>query len=71
VVVQSHWSTERGFVVEYSYRTVGNETDTRSVGVIVVTVRAGRISRMLVTCAGSWTPQTEAQILADAGLAGV
>jgi hypothetical protein len=64
-------TTERGFVVEYSYRTVGNETDTRSVGVIVATVGGGRISRMLVTCAGSWTPQTEAQILADAGLAAV
>ncbi len=61
-------TTERGFVVEYSYRTIGNEVDTRSDGVLVATVTGGRISRLLVTCAGSWTPEAEATILANAGL---
>ena len=50
-----------GVVIEYAYRTVA--TSSRySTGVIVATVTAGRISRILVTCAGSWDPATEQRI---------
>ncbi len=55
--------TPTGFVVEYGDRTVG-EPSYASVGVMVATVADGRISRLVVTCAGAWDGDTETRILA-------
>jgi hypothetical protein len=60
-------TTSSGFVVEYTYRTTG-EPSYLSIGVIVGTVERGRISRLLVTCAGSWDAAAEASILGKAGM---
>lgn len=54
--------TDTGFVVEYAYRTGGSDVSTLSVGVILATVTGGRISRLLITCAGSWDAEAEARI---------
>lgn len=63
-------STENGFVAEYCYRTRTNPSHL-SLGVILATVTEGRISRLVVTCAGSWDAQAEARIFgaATAGVA--
>lgn len=61
------WDTQptpSGFVVEYGDRTLA-EPSLASVGVIIATVDAGRISRLVVTCSGAWDSETEARILAD------
>ena len=55
-------TTSNGFVVEYAYRTTG-EPSYLSIGVIVGAVERGRISRLLVTCGGSWDAAAEASIL--------
>ena len=55
-------TTGNGFVVEYTYRTNG-EPSSLSIGVIVGAVERGRISRLLVTCAGSWDAAAEERIL--------
>lgn len=60
------WDTQptpSGFVVEYGDRTLG-EPSLASVGVMVATVDDGRISRLVVTCAGAWDSETETRILA-------
>ena len=62
-------TTDTGFVVEYDYRTTGGGASTRSVGTILATVTGGRISRLLVTCAGGWDAATEAAIYGTAGVA--
>ncbi|HET6167200.1 MAG TPA: hypothetical protein VFE07_10260 [Marmoricola sp.] len=60
--------TETGFVAEYSYRTQG-EVSYLSMGVVVATVEGGRISRLVVTCGGSWDAEAEATILGNAAVA--
>ncbi len=55
--------TATGFVVEYGVHS----TDTPSlgsVGLILVTIVDGSISRLLCTCAGAWDAESETQILA-------
>lgn len=54
--------TAAGFVVEYAYRTIGEAT-RYSRGVMVATLDGGRITRLLVTCAGSWDAADEQRIL--------
>ncbi len=56
-------ATESGFAAEYRYRTVGNQVAEVSLGVVLATVDAGRISRCVLTCAGSWDRAAEAEIL--------
>jgi quinol monooxygenase YgiN len=56
--------TETGFAAEYRYRTHG-ATSLLSVGVVLATVTAGRISRIVITCGGSWTADDEARIFAQ------
>lgn len=55
-------TTSGGFVVEYRYRTTGDPSYL-SIGVILGTVERGRISRVVVTCAGSWDAAAEESIL--------
>jgi hypothetical protein len=60
--------TSTGFVAEYAYRTTG-DSSRLSIGVVVGAVERGRISRLLVTCAGSWDAAAEQSILGtDAGM---
>lgn len=54
--------TETGFVAEYSYRTHG-EVSYLSVGLVLATVEGGRVSKIVVTCGGSWDAEAEARIL--------
>jgi hypothetical protein len=54
--------TDAGFVVEYAYRTGGSEESYLSVGVVLASVTGGRISGVLVTCAGAWDAAAEARI---------
>ena len=54
--------TENGFVAEYRYRTHG-ETSLLSVGLVLATITAGRVSRLVTTCSGSWTSDDEERIL--------
>ncbi len=56
--------TETGFVAEYRYRTHG-ETSFLSVGLVLATITAGRVSRIVTTCSGSWTAEDEARIFAQ------
>jgi hypothetical protein len=58
-------ATADGFAVEYAYRTHG--TPSLAAGLILVTMRDGRIARLLVTCAGNWSPETEAEVVAQTG----
>ena len=55
-------ATDTGFVAEYRYRTDGPDS-LLSQGVMLATVERGRISRILVTCGGSWDAAAEARIL--------
>jgi hypothetical protein len=59
-----HQPTRDGFLVDYAYRTVASDSQpsTLSVGLIAVTVEAGRVSRATITCAGSWDAAREAEI---------
>ena len=54
--------TSGGLMIEYAYRTAA--PSHYSTGVIVATVTGGRVSRLLVTCAGAWDPATEQRIRA-------
>jgi hypothetical protein len=64
---RSH-ATFDGFVVEYAYRTHG--TPSLAAGVMLASLRDGLIQRLLVTCAGNWSPETEATVLAETGALG-
>ena len=57
--------TRDGFLAEYAYRTTATDTQPSalSVGLVAATVSGGRITRLVLTCAGSWTRDREAQIL--------
>jgi hypothetical protein len=68
-----HWemrTTVDGFVAEYAYRTRGVDQPTVAAGILIATVTSGRISRLSLTCAGNWTPETEAEVLAGTGSLG-
>jgi hypothetical protein len=60
-------TTENGFAGEYAYRTTGTATSYLSIGTLLATVTAGRISHLIITCAGSWDADTESRILAGVG----
>jgi hypothetical protein len=65
------WETHAtfgGFVVEYAYRTHG--TPSLVAGLMLVTLREGRIQRLAMTCAGNWSVETEAHVLAETGALG-
>jgi hypothetical protein len=55
-------TTATGFVAEYAYRTVA-EDSRLSLGLVLATVVRGRITRAVVTCAGAWDADTEARVL--------
>jgi hypothetical protein len=59
-----HQPTRDGFLVDYAYRTVASDTQPShlSVGLLAVTVHAGRVSRATITCSGSWDGAHEAEI---------
>jgi hypothetical protein len=57
-----------GFAVEYAYRTRG--TPSLAAGLILVTMRDGLISRLAITCAGNWSAETEARVVAETGALG-
>jgi hypothetical protein len=61
-------ATFDGFVVEYAYRTHG--TPSLAAGIMLVTMRDGRIARLAITCAGNWSAETEARVLAETGALG-
>jgi hypothetical protein len=61
--------TANGFAAEYTYRTTGGPVSHLSIGTVLATLTAGRISRLLVTCAGSWDAEAEARILGSVGAA--
>jgi hypothetical protein len=68
-----HWEvrpTGDGFVVEYAYRTKDVAEPSLSAGILLATVVDGRISRLSLTCAGNWTAETEATVLAETGAFG-
>jgi hypothetical protein len=54
-----------GFVVEYGYRT--HSTPSLVAGTMIATLRDGRIARLALTCAGNWSAETEARVLAETG----
>lgn len=62
-------TTQNGFAVEYAVRTTGGSTSYLSIGTMIATITAGRVSRLVVTCAGSWDAQAEAHILGHVGAA--
>jgi hypothetical protein len=64
---RSH-ATFDGFVVEYAYRTHG--TPSLAAGIMLVTLRDGLVQRLLITCAGNWSAETEATVLAGTGALG-
>jgi hypothetical protein len=64
---RSH-ATFDGFVVEYAYRTHG--TPSLAAGVMLVTLKDGRIQRLAITCAGNWSAETEARVLEETGALG-
>jgi hypothetical protein len=64
---RSH-ATFDGFAVEYAYRTHG--TPSLAAGVMVATLKDGLVQRLLVTCAGNWSAETEATVLAQTGALG-
>ena len=57
--------TRDGFLAEYAYRTTATDAQpsTLSVGLVAATVVGGRITRLVLTCAGAWTRDREAEIL--------
>jgi hypothetical protein len=59
-----HQPTRDGFLVDYAYRTAASDTQpsTLSVGLLALTVEAGRVTRATITCAGSWDGAREAEI---------
>ena len=60
----AHQPTRDGFLVDYAYRTVASDTQPSflSVGLIAVTVAAGRVTHATITCAGAWDAEHEAAI---------
>jgi hypothetical protein len=65
-----HWVSRPipdGFVVEYAYRTRGVAEPTLSAGHLIATVKDGLIIRLSLSCAGNWTAETEAQVVAETG----
>lgn len=62
-------ATSEGFVVEYAYRThaTASQPATLAAGTLIATLREGRVARLLVTCAGNWSAETEAEVLAQTG----
>ena len=65
---RSH-ATFDGFAVEYAYRTHGT-TPSLAAGVMIAALRDGLVQRLLVTCAGNWSAETEATVLAETGALG-
>jgi hypothetical protein len=68
-----HWEvrpTGDGFVVEYAYRTRDAAEPSLAAGILLATVVDGRIGRLSLTCAGNWSAETEAGVLAEAGAFG-
>ncbi len=61
--------TPTGFAVEYAYRTHGNQS-TLAAGIMLVTLRDGLVSRLAITCAGSWSAETEARVVEETGTLG-
>jgi hypothetical protein len=57
-----------GFVVEYAYRTHAHPSLVT--GIMVVTLRDGLIDRLAITCAGNWSPETEARVVEETGALG-
>ena len=59
-----HQPTRDGFLVDYAYRTVASDTQPSmlSVGLVAVTVEAGRVSHATITCSGAWDAAREAEI---------
>jgi hypothetical protein len=60
----AHQPTRDGFLVDYAYRTVASDAQPSllSVGLIAVTVAAGRVTQAIITCSGSWDVEHEAAI---------
>jgi hypothetical protein len=61
-------ATFDGFVVEYAYRTQG--TASLAAGIMLATLRDGRIARLAITCAGNWSAETEARVVGETGALG-
>ena len=61
-------ATFDGFVVEYAYRTHG--TPSLAAGILLATLRDGLIARLAITCAGNWSAETEARVVAETGALG-
>lgn len=61
-------ATFDGFVVEYAYRTHG--TPSLAAGILLATLRDGRIARLAITCAGNWSAETEARVVEETGALG-
>ncbi|HEU4331975.1 MAG TPA: hypothetical protein VFR40_12725 [Lapillicoccus sp.] len=59
-----HQPTRDGFLVDYAYRTLASDSQPSllSVGLVAVTVEAGRVARGTITCSGSWDAEREAEI---------
>ena len=53
-----------GVVVEFAYRchATAEQPSTLSVGVLLATLRGGRVGSLKVHCAGNWTAELEQQI---------
>ena len=59
-----HQPTRDGFLVDYAYRTAASDSQPSllSIGLLAVTVDAGRVTRATITCSGSWDAEREAEI---------
>ncbi len=61
-------ATFEGFVVEYAYRTHG--TPSLVAGLMLATLREGKIQRLSITCSGNWDAATEARVVEETGALG-
>jgi len=63
--------TSAGFVVETSYDSIDDGVPHYTRSVDVVTVRDGRISKLVHYCTGPWDPATRAQPASEAPMLAV